>query len=117
MFDPLDSDTMQFYQDVEKQLEQHQEKAIALGYTFDSLVNSDVYRQAKARLYETFIHRVPSVPSSSEGPLMAYGEVRFRQGLKYFFDYVERVVALKNRYVNDANTGSELPLMEDVGEV
>jgi hypothetical protein len=86
MFDPDDIlYDEQFNQELEKaQAELQKQKEL-----LEQLRQTPGYQLVRTMLSERFIQRIPSIPSSKEGLYQAFGEVKFRQGMQFIFDFIE----------------------------
>jgi hypothetical protein len=93
----FDSDEQAYLDSIEAQLAAAEQDTLRWGTLFEPLLTQEAYQTARGILFEHYIHRLPAVQNSRKGMMEAFGQVKFRQGIQFVFDFIESTVAAKNK--------------------
>lgn len=96
-----DSDESHYYELLHDEWDQAQQEVIRWGEIFTRLSQDEAFQLAKSLLAERYLFRVPTVPNSESGMYEAFGQMKFRQGIQFVFDFIEHIAEGKDRHLFD----------------
>jgi hypothetical protein len=94
MYDP---DEFAYYESLNQEIDRAEQTCFDLNEKFRNLVHDRTFQLLKTLLFEKYIYQIPSVSNAEAGLYEAFASLKFRQGIRFVFDFVESVSEYKDQ--------------------